>query len=465
MSERSILHVLPRCIGGGPERSVIAMAKEAQRLGRTERRTMVVLDPPVTPVMLLQARRAGIELVTRFDDDAFSEMARASDVVHLHFWNHPKLYALLRRVELPPARVLVTAHVSGTGAPQSITEEVGRFADHLIVTSAISLGTPGVAAAPAVTVLRSIIDRSRLETPPTAPDRDPSAVVVGYLGSLNETKLHPRIVELCSQVSHPAVRFRFFGSGAEPHELIERFGAAGLADRVEVHGPVEDIASALAGMDVFGYPLAPHTFATSDRTLQEAMWMGVAPVVLAGSGPSKLVSHERSGLVVDEAGYPAAIDRLASDAALRKRLGEQARAEAHERFDPEQGTLQMLTLMDQLGDQPRRQRPKLPGAGEPAALGFLRSIGGAEATWARPFAVSLRVVDGDVAAAHATIARSPTPLAHGEGGIVHYRNEYPDDPHLRLWASLVARAHGNDVLADAELAAARTLGLDRNPRA
>jgi hypothetical protein len=73
LSERRILHILPRCIGGGPERSVLAAAREMAALGIRCHHTLVVLDPPVTPIMLLQARRAGARLVTRFDD---SELKR-----------------------------------------------------------------------------------------------------------------------------------------------------------------------------------------------------------------------------------------------------------------------------------------------------------------------------------------------------------------------------------------------------
>jgi hypothetical protein len=28
-------------------------------------------------------------------------------------------------------------------------------------------------------------------------------------------------------------------------------------------------------------------------------------------------------------------------------------------------------------------------------------------------------------------------LSHGEGGVAHYCNAFPDDPHLRLWASII----------------------------
>jgi glycosyltransferase involved in cell wall biosynthesis len=49
-----------------------------------------------------------------------------------------------------------------------------------------------------------------------------------------------------------------------------------------------------------------------------------------------LVEHEKNGLLVapgDVAGLAAALERLASDALLRQRLGRAARATIEERFD------------------------------------------------------------------------------------------------------------------------------------
>lgn len=457
MTDRRILHLLPRCIGGGPERSVVALAHEMRALGRSDRHTIVVIDPPVTPAMLMATRRAGIALVTRADDEVLQRLTAESDLVVLHFWNHPALHELLSQTLLPPCRVLVVAHVLGLEAPQVLTTDVADFADALIVTSHVSLDSDGArwmtADGGVVEVLPAVLDRHRLAT---FTPREHTGIVVGYLGSLNHTKLHERFVELCAQVTHPAVRFLVYGSGGDPVALQRRFDEAGLGGRAEVRGPVEDIAAALSGMDIFGYPLCAGTSATSDRALQEAMWVGLPVVVLPSSAPSSMVDHDLSGLVVDEADYPTAIDRLAGDAGLRARLGSGARSHAIRAFDPVPATHRFTALIDHLCAADRRSRSPLAGNGESAAGRFVRSLGSA----AGPLAVSLGVAPGDQAAADQQIAASPTVLAHAEGGIVHYRNVYPDDPHLRLWSGLVAHHHGDHTLAAAEFASAAALGLE-----
>jgi hypothetical protein len=109
--------------------------------------------------------------------------------------------------------------------------------------------------------------------------------------------------------------------------------------------------------------------------------------------------------------------------------------------------------------EPRRTRAPLPGAGDSAGANFVRSLGDEAA----PFHVSL-AGDGahsaaEILAAERQIAAASPGVARGEGGIVHFRNDFPDDPHLRLWAGLVSAGAGNFARAADEFAAADALGL------
>jgi hypothetical protein len=58
------------------------------------------------------------------------------------------------------------------------------------------------------------------------------------------------------------------------------------------------------------------------------------------------------------------------------------------------------------------------------------------------------------------IASSPAVVCNSDGGILSYRDFYPDDPHLRLWSGLVLRQQGRAAIAAGEFAAAIRLGLD-----
>jgi glycosyl transferase family 1 len=367
----------------------------------------------------------------------------------------------LRTVPFPPARILLRSHILGTRAPQMLTEEIATFADRMVLTSELSRESAGARAAAAREIpmdyIPGIGDMKRLEgfTP-----RPHEGVIVGYIGVVNDAKMHPRFAEMCAAIRPPDARFVVCGGGGGEAALRRRCEALGIHARVDIRGPVENIRAVLEEVDIFGYPLVEDTYATSEQALQEAMWVGVPPVVFAHGGVRCLVEHNRTGLVVaTEEEYVSAIERLAEDAVLRRQLGERARSFARCAFDPRRWSRVACQVLSALMAEPRRSRPVLPGAGQADAAGFVQSLG----DQAGPFAVSLAGEPGysfeEVVAADREIATVSPLLARGEGGVVHHRNTFPRDPHLRLWAGLVSAGNGNRPTALAELAAADALGL------
>jgi glycosyltransferase involved in cell wall biosynthesis len=457
----NVLHIIPRFVGGGPERSLLAFAAAERAHDVANRHVVAVLEPPVSLQLLLAARRLGVELKTRPDRAALAALVEESDIVEIHFWNHPALTTLLRTFALPAARVLVRSKVLGTHAPQVLTEEIAGFADRLVLTSELSRQTAGARCAAArgipIDYVPSIAEMDRLAG---FSRRRHDGICIGYIGAVNDAKMHPRFVEMSAAIRVPDARFIVCGGGGGEAQLKARCEALGLKDRVDIRGHVENIREALEEFDIFGYPLAEDTYATSEKALQEAMWVGVPPVVFGHGGVCRLVEHNRTGLVAaTEDEYASAIERLAFDPALRQRLGEGARRFARAAFDPirwyRAGRRLLLEMMGEL----RRLRPPLSGAGESGAAAFVQSLG----DQAGPFAISLAAPgiysDAQIAAADREIAGVSPLLARGEGGVVHYRNAFPDDAHLRLWAGLVSGASGARTTALAEFAAADSLGL------
>src|SRR5262249_21580548 len=156
-----------RFIGGGPERSILALAERDRRCGRDRQHSAIVLDAPVSAPLFRQARRAGIAVMIRPAADAMLRAVEAADLLQLHSWNHPALTALLREVVLPPTRLLLWARILGTGAPQVLFSDLGRFADRLVLTSKLSVASAAVRTASSlnrpVDTVPSILDTARLE--------------------------------------------------------------------------------------------------------------------------------------------------------------------------------------------------------------------------------------------------------------------------------------------------------------
>lgn len=432
MTATRVLHLLPRCTGAGPERSLLATIAFAPDSARSWRHTIAVLDAPVAASMFLGARRAGAAMLIRPDDDALRNAAADADVVVVHYWNHPLLLATLGRVDLGPTRVLVWSMVLGLHAPQVLTTDIGRFADVLVVTTERSMDSPAARTAEIVRTVPGIADMGRLESWRPVPH---DGIHVGYLGVVAPSKMHPRFAELCALVPTPSVRFLVVGSGGGEERLLRRAVEVGLGGRLRCTGYTDDIAAAMGTFDVFGYPLCLDTYATSEKALQEAMWVGIPPVVFPHGGLVDLVADGETGLVVTtDNGYAEAIDRLAGDDALRRRLGTTARRVARTRFDPHRLAAAWSDALETALSRPRRERSPLHGGLTGAGL-FLAALGDE----AGPFATAASETAGEaeIAAAEDAIAGSSPVVVGADGGLIHYRNTWPEDPLLHRWVRLV----------------------------
>lgn len=108
----------------------------------------------------------------------------------------------------------------------------------------------------------------------------------------------------------------------------------GLSDRVEFLGTlaIDAMLEELAGANML---VLPSYQETAPMVISEAMAAGKPVVTTPAGGSADMVEDGKAGFVVpfgDSEALAGAIDRLLSDADLRARMGQYARAEAERRF-------------------------------------------------------------------------------------------------------------------------------------
>jgi glycosyltransferase involved in cell wall biosynthesis len=157
--------------------------------------------------------------------------------------------------------------------------------------------------------------------------------------------------------AHPDLRFTVLGGGVPPEVVLRRF-SSGVRPRVRSVEARDDTETAreFAAQDVF---VLPSLFEGTPLTLIEAMAAGMPVVTTARCGMKDVVRHRENGLLVpirEPAAIAAAVESLLADAALRERLGRQARREATERYTWERvGGAMLETYLAMVGDRrPRR---------------------------------------------------------------------------------------------------------------
>jgi glycosyltransferase involved in cell wall biosynthesis/ribosomal protein S18 acetylase RimI-like enzyme len=200
------------------------------------------------------------------------------------------------------------------------------------------------------------------------------ALVVGAVGRLVAEKGYRELFAAARAVRQADPRVRFVAVGAPDLEKADAIGQEELARAagdVLVTGWRDDVRDLLAVMDVFvlaswreGMP----------RSAIEAAAMGKALVLTDIRGCREVARHDREALLVpprDPGALAAAISRLATDPALRDRLGAAARRRALERFSEAQ-------VAERVVEQYRRLAGTADSSGHPPGVPRTLPVGGGE---------------------------------------------------------------------------------------
>lgn len=473
-----VLHILERLTSGGPTRSMIAGVKYSSQLGIAQQHRVITLQPTVYPMSLILAKQAGMTVLRQPDRNTILCEIENADIVHVHFWNNPEIYKLLRS-ELPAMRLLLWFTIIGDEPPQIITKQLVDYSDFALTTSPFTLKLnvfqelPVPVKTKKTGVVYGIADFSRLTN---LQFHSHDAFNVGYIGTVNFAKMHPNYVPMSAQIDIPNVRFIVCGGGIQK-ELQKKAQQLGVAERFDFRGYVENIKSIIETLDVFGYPLCQDTYAASESSLQEAMYAGVPSVVFPYGGVKCLIENNETGLIVNsELEYKQAIEYLYHHPQERVRLGHNAREYAQRMFGSENAAKKLHLIYERIMELPKHQRAwgillrassleepvsvqDLTGQSKklsPAEL-FIQSLGDK----APQFSVSMNSQNiEELLAADQKIASSSMLLSGGEGGIIQYRNYYPSDGYLRLWSGLVMQQQGQNAKAVHEFQAAIKLGCN-----
>jgi glycosyltransferase involved in cell wall biosynthesis len=160
---------------------------------------------------------------------------------------------------------------------------------------------------------------------------DPANREIVAVGRLARQKGFDMLIDAFSAVAPfaPGWRLRICGGGEMRQQLERQIAVSAVADRICLTGPVRDVGNHLAKGSIYalssrfeGLPLA----------LLEAMSKGLAIVAFeCPTGPAEVIDDGATGILVpseDVDALAAALLRLTSDEAERRRLADAARRRA-----------------------------------------------------------------------------------------------------------------------------------------
>lgn len=163
------------------------------------------------------------------------------------------------------------------------------------------------------------------------------AVIVGKIARLSPLKGHEFLLDAAKRLRprRPELHYLLVGDGALRKRFEREVAAAGLSDRFRFTGLVrpEEIPFWLGAMDLLAHASLREGLA---RALPQALLAGVPVVSFDLDGAREVVFPGRTGFLTaaeEGAALAEAIERLAVDPELRRRMGEAGAADCKERFD------------------------------------------------------------------------------------------------------------------------------------
>jgi glycosyltransferase involved in cell wall biosynthesis len=178
----------------------------------------------------------------------------------------------------------------------------------------------------------------------------PDDVVIGKIARLFELKGHDDVIAAAKEVVRRVSRakFLFVGDGILRAELERQIATAGLSAHFQFVGlvPPTEIPAYLSAMDLVIHASLREGLA---RVLPQALLAGKPVVSYDVDGAREVVVNDETGFLLpprDIAALTSAVVELASDPALRERLGTSRRAQLAQQFDHRHMTKQIRSLYE-----------------------------------------------------------------------------------------------------------------------
>lgn len=268
---------------------------------------------------------------------------------------------------------------------------------------------------------------------------------MGYIGTVDFAKMHPDFLEMSDKAKIPGVKFVVVGSPNEK-QIKDEAVRRNIGDKFLFTGfiPEEEKWDYLSSFDVFGYPLIPNHYGTCDQALQEAMMLGVVPVVWSNPMEKYMVKDGVTGIVVgNKEEYATALESLYCDSRLKTALSKNARAYALENFSIEKMEEEWEKVFERALKIPKIVRKwnikKKKEEITPADV-FLESLG----SHAEPFLSFYNSKDEKEREIYASqikeLAKHSIWQSETKSTVHNFNSFLPGDKYLSLWSEMMKRA-------------------------
>lgn len=358
-----IAHIADSMEVGGAEMLVLQMCRLQRELGHDPRVYAVAALGPLGERMRSEGFSVQPNVGHHLSDSVrnFSRIFKAEppDVVHIHNPT-PTIYASAAARMAGVPSIVSTRH-SLVAPPHNTMAELkyavaSRFCDWVVgICDATKDNVKRLHTVPARKIVRVYNGAAPLLRAPAETLPSKSGFTLIYVGRIEPVKNHPLLLNAFHTAlkSMPDLRLWMVGGGSELNSLQTLATELGIAEQVTFWGQQLDVAPFFSAADAFimssrseGLPMS----------LLQAFSLGLPAIVTNVGGMAEVVRLSQAGVIVSATDYREmsdAIVRMASNAAEREQLSQNALSSFNERF-----SLQSMVsaYMDLYRDTPRARR-------------------------------------------------------------------------------------------------------------
>ena len=343
---KKILHITTH-LGGGVGKALSDLLI-FEKNNSSDIHDLILLEEPENPFYINKVINANSNVSICNNIDSISEKIKLYDVVILHWWHHPLMTQFLYNFPKEKIRLIIWVHISGCTypiAPQNFLEK----ANHILFTTPYSYENPFWTNKDKLLQKSDVVyGLGQLES--TNIVHEPNkTLTIGYVGTLNYSKLHPNYLNFCKAAINTFPNIKFVLVGSINEELKQDVIKNNLVNNFEFVGYVDNIYMQLSKFDIFAYLLNPYHFGATENALLEAMAYELPVIALNQSVEKHIIKNMETGILVEnEEEFVSAIKLLVENNALKEKISKNAGNYIKQTYSFENNVLKLNNIIEKV---------------------------------------------------------------------------------------------------------------------
>ena len=404
---KPILHIIPKITFGGGLSNIISEIHFTPLEERPEQVICIVLEPSYNAQLAKLALRHRIRLVITPTDEECVQLLSKAELVVVQYWNSPVYFQFFTKLAQwdIPNRYLLHVRVLGSTPPQILPPKfLALFTGILLTNPKLQEQHPQLGV-PMLNVWGIGLHLPPMELEQR--EKDLSELKLIHAGTINRFKLHPRFLELHDELEIP---FSLNIYGVEADSLVY-YGNKPIF----LNGFKAEVWNEFDQFHFLAYPQNALSYGSSDLVIQEAMWRGLPPILIQGTGLDAFLEHGSNCLLAkDEKDYQNLLEFSLANTEDMKALGQRCHQFAKTHFHPNIQAAKVFTAYRQWMELP--PKPFIFPYSEVSEF-FKDAIGD-----------SFERMNQQTADKNETAF-----ILQCEGGLAHYLKYFADNLHLRAY--------------------------------